>query len=149
MGHLVTAPIDLTRLVARVSAPERGGIATFLGLVRDHHAGRGVVSLSYSAYGEMAERACAAIAAEAEARFGAAVALEHRVGDLAIGDVAVGIAAAAPHRAAAFDACRYVIEEVKRRVAIWKKETYADGSVAWVDPTSPEGILPAGERSAT
>jgi molybdopterin synthase catalytic subunit len=71
------------------------------------------------------------------------VTLEHRLGHLAIGDIAVAIAAAADHRAAAFEACRYVIEQVKRRVPIWKREDYADGSTGWVDPTRPEARLEA------
>jgi molybdopterin synthase catalytic subunit len=140
---LTSAPLDLGRLVARVTAPARGGIACFLGTVRDHHGGRAVRSLEYSAYEPMAEAECARIVAEASTRWQAEVAVEHRLGHLRIGEAAVAIAAAAPHRDAAFAACRYVIEEIKRRVPIWKRELYADGTEAWVDPTrsagSPEG----------
>ena len=136
MAYLTTAPLDLGRLVARVSAPARGGIACFLGVVRDHHGGRAVESLDYSAYEPMAEAECARVVAEARARWQAEVTLEHRLGHLEVGDAAVAIAAAAPHRDAAFAACRYVIEEVKRRVPIWKRERYADGTEAWVDPTA-------------
>lgn len=143
---LSDAPIDPAALVAAVSAPDRGGIATFVGLVRDHHAGREVLALEYSAYAPMAEAECARIVAEAAARWPAAVALSHRIGALAIGDVAVAVAAGSAHRDAAFDACRYVIEEVKRRVPIWKRERYADGSEAWVDPTAPGGTQPAAAR---
>jgi molybdopterin synthase catalytic subunit len=135
LAYLTTAPLDLGRLLTRVSAPARGGIACFLGVVRDHHGGKGVRSLDYSAYEPMAEAECARIVAEARARWQADVALEHRLGHLEIGEAAVAIAAAAPHRDAAFAACRYVIEEVKRRVPIWKREQYADGTEAWVDPT--------------
>lgn len=133
---LTRAPLDLSRLVALVSAPDRGGIATFLGLVRNHHGGRQVLRLEYSAYEPMAEAEAARIIAEAESRWPVKVALEHRLGDLAIGDAAVAVAAAGSHRAESFDACRYVIEELKVRVPIWKKEHYADGSVVWVDPTA-------------
>ncbi|MGH7516565.1 MAG: molybdenum cofactor biosynthesis protein MoaE [Gemmatimonadales bacterium] len=136
MAYLTTAPLDLGRLVARVSAPARGGIACFLGVVRDHHGERAVVSLDYSAYEPMAEAECARVVAEARARWQAEVALEHRLGHLEVGDAAVAIAAAAPHRDAAFAACRYVIEEVKRRVPIWKRERYVDGTEVWVDPTA-------------
>jgi molybdopterin synthase catalytic subunit len=136
VAYLTTAPLDLGRLVARVSAPARGGIACFLGVVRDHHGGRAVESLDYSAYEPMAEAECARVVAEARARWQAEVTLEHRLGHLEVGDAAVAIAAAAPHRDAAFAACRYVIEEVKRRVPIWKRERYADGTEAWVDPTA-------------
>ncbi|HET8623329.1 MAG TPA: molybdenum cofactor biosynthesis protein MoaE [Gemmatimonadales bacterium] len=139
MPFLTTAPLDLSRLVAEVTAPARGGIACFLGVVRDHHGGRSVASLEYSAYEPMAEIECRRIVAEARARWHAEVALEHRVGQLAIGDAAVAIAAAAPHRDAAFAACRYVIEEVKRRVPIWKRERFADGTEGWVDPTQEGG----------
>jgi molybdopterin synthase catalytic subunit len=135
--HFVTdQPIDLAPLLAAVQAPDRGGVATFLGLVRNHHGGRAVLRLDYSAYGPMAESECGRIVAEAEARWRVAVALRHRVGSLAIGDTAVAVVAASAHRDEAFTACRYVIEEVKRRVPVWKREFYADGTVAWVDPTA-------------
>jgi molybdopterin synthase catalytic subunit len=84
----------------------------------------------------MAEAECGRIVAEAEGRWRVAVALRHRVGSLAIGDTAVAVVAASSHRDEAFIACRYVIEEVKRRVPVWKREFYADGTDAWVDPTA-------------
>ena len=136
MRFMASDPIDHAALLASVQAPERGGVASFLGLVRDHHEGRPVLRLDYSAYGEMAEAECGRIVAEAEARWRVAVALRHRVGSLAIGDTAVAVVAASAHREEAFAACRYVIEEVKRRVPVWKREFYADGTVAWVDPTA-------------
>lgn len=148
LTHLQTDPLDLSALIAAVSGPSRGGIATFLGLVRDHHGGRAVVGLEYSAYAPMAEAESARIVAEAEARWPVRVALAHRVGALAIGDAAVAVVAAGDHRAEAFEACRYVIEEVKRRVPIWKREQYADGTVAWVDPTAPGGVVEAGAVEA-
>jgi len=129
---LSSAPLDLATLVARVEAPDRGAVTSFLGLVRDHHAGRRVTRLEYSAYAPMAEAECARIVSEAEVRWPVRVALEHRIGTLEIGDAAVAIAAAAAHRDEAFAACRFVIEEVKRRVPIWKKEFYADGTIEWV-----------------
>ncbi len=136
MAFITSVPIDLAPLVFAVQAPERGGVACFLGLVRDHHQGRGVLRLDYTAYEPMAEAECARIAAEAEARWQVAVALKHRVGSLTIGDTAVAVAAASAHRDEAFAACRYVIEQVKRRVPIWKREFYADGTMAWVEPTA-------------
>ena len=142
MPFLTEHPIDPTELVARVASPARGGIVSFLGAVRNEHAGRAVVRLQYSAYAPMAEAECARIVADAGARWpDAAVALQHRVGELAIGDCAVAVVVAAPHRGEAFEACRFVIEEVKRRAPIWKREYYADGSVAWVDPTAPGGTV--------
>jgi molybdopterin synthase catalytic subunit len=132
VAYLSQSPLDVAGLIARVAAPSQGGIASFLGQVRDHHEGRGVQRLEYSAYGPMAEAECAHIVAEAEARWPVRIALQHRVGRLEIGDVAVAVAAGGAHREEAFAACRFVIEEVKRRVPVWKKEFYADGTVEWV-----------------
>ncbi len=142
--HLQHDPLDLASLVASVSAPDRGAVATFVGLVRDHHAGRGVLGLEYSAYGAMAEGRCTAIVAEAEEKWPARIALAHRLGGLTVGEAAVIVVAASAHREAAFDACRWVIEAVKAQVPIWKRERYLDGTEAWVDPTAPTGTMPTG-----
>ena len=147
MAYLVANSIDVGALVALVQSPERGGVACFLGTVRNHHHGREVVRLEYSAYGPMAEAECGRIVAEAGSRWDVVVALRHRVGELDIGDTAVAIAAASAHRDEAFLACRYVIEEVKRRVPIWKREVYADGSVEWVDPSARSESVIARGRS--
>jgi molybdopterin synthase catalytic subunit len=136
VGFLTTQPIRLDTLVAQVTAPERGGVATFLGLVRDHHDGRSVTGLDYSAYEPMAEAVCRELIAEVEAMWPVRAALSHRLGRLDIGDAAVAIVVAGHHRDEAFAACRHLIEELKRRVPIWKRETYADGTVMWVDPTN-------------
>jgi molybdopterin synthase catalytic subunit len=136
MAFLTEAPIALAELLAAAESPERGGVAVFLGLVRNHHEGRAVLRLDYSAYAPMAESECARIVAEASERWDAAIALQHRTGPLEVGQAAVAIVAASAHREAAFAACRFVIDEVKRRVPIWKREYYADGTVAWVDPTA-------------
>ena len=133
MSFLTRSPIQLPGLIAEVSGPDRGGVASFLGTVRDHHEGRAVRGLEYTAYEPMAEEVCREILLEAAARWPVRVTLRHRLGDLAIGDVAVAVAAAGGHRDEAFAACRYVIEELKRRVPIWKKETYLDGEVQWVN----------------
>ena len=135
MSYLVSHAIDVAALLATVQTPGRGGVAAFVGTVRNHHGGRDVLRLDYSAYGPMAEAECARIEAEAESRWSVSVALQHRIGRLEIGDAAVAIAAASAHRDEAFLACRYVIEEVKRRAPIWKKEFYADGTVGWVEPS--------------
>ena len=138
---LSETPVDPAGVIAAVSKPGNGGIAVFIGTVRDVADGRAVVGLDYSAYREMAERELATIVAEAlKLEDGLDVAAIHRVGSLEIGDVAVAIAAGHAHRAAAFEACRYVIEEIKRRVPVWKAERYADGSDAWVgSPVTPTG----------
>lgn len=138
MEPLSRHPVDAARLIAAVQSAERGGIAVFVGIVRDHQDDREVTHLEYSAYEPMAAAECRRIAMEAETRWPARVALQHRLGTLAIGDVAVVVAAASAHRAEAFEACRYVIEEVKRRVPVWKKEFYSDGTAVWVDPTRAE-----------
>ena len=130
--YLTADAIELGSLLAQVQSPGHGGIASFLGAVRDHQAGRSVIRLEYSAYQPMAEAECARIVREAETQWDCAVALKHRIGTLHIGDVAVAIIAASAHRDEAFAACRYVIEEVKRRVPIWKREVFADGKVEWV-----------------
>ena len=140
-ARLSSAPIQLAELVASVTAPGYGGITTFLGVVRDHHAGREVRTLEYSAYDAMAGQELERIVREAEERWPCRAAVVHRTGTLAVGDTAVAIAVAAGHRGEAFEACRYVIEELKRRVPIWKREVYADGSGAWVDPTAPGGVV--------
>ena len=136
MGFLTGQPIRLEPLVDAVAAPARGGIVTFLGLVRDRHEGRVVTGLEYSAYQPMAESVCRDLLAETEAKWPVRATLAHRVGQLGIGDVAVAIAVAGEHRDEAFAACRFLIEELKRRVPIWKRESYADGTESWVDPTS-------------
>jgi len=132
VAFLTNTPLDLAELMAHVAAPDRGGIAAFVGTVRDHHQGRTVLELEYSAYAAMAEAECGRIVAETERQWPVRVALRHRIGVLAIGDAAVAIVVAGAHRDEAFAACRHLIEEVKRRVPIWKRERYADGAVEWV-----------------
>lgn len=141
--YLTQDPIDLPSLVAQISRADHGAIVTFTGAVRDSHAGREVTALAYSSYESMAEHECADVVREAEAKWPVRVALQHRLGNLAIGDVAVAVTVASAHREDAFVACRWVIDQVKARVPIWKRETYADGTVAWVDPTAPGGIVMA------
>jgi len=143
---LTEQPIDVAALMAAVQAPARGGIAVFVGAVRNHQAGRDVLRLHYSAYRPMAEAECARIMTEAEAKWDVAVAVAHRVGRLEVGDTAVAVVAASAHREEAFAACRYLIEQIKRRVPIWKQEFYADGSVSWVDPSTGAEHTEAGPR---
>ncbi|HTO74209.1 MAG TPA: molybdenum cofactor biosynthesis protein MoaE [Gemmatimonadales bacterium] len=143
MACLSRNPIDVQRLVASVVTDERGGVATFVGLVRNHQDGRQVERLEYHAYEPMAEAECARILTEARSRWPVDAGLEHRLGALAIGDVAVAVAATGDHRAESFEACRWIVEQVKHRVPIWKKEFYADGTVGWVDPTRlAEALVP-------
>jgi molybdopterin synthase catalytic subunit len=144
--YLTSESIDLGSLMAQVHSPSRGGIACFVGTVRDHHGGRAVTRLDYTAYVPMAEAECARIVGEAEARWACGIALQHRIGPLEIGDAAVAIVAAAAHRDEAFAACRYAIEELKRRVPVWKRELYADGTVEWVG-AGGEAEMVSGEVS--
>jgi len=146
MAYLTEQPIDLTTLVAAVQSPARGGIATFLGTVRNHQAGSEVLGLQYSAYQPMAEVECARIVEEAQAKWDVGASLAHRLGRLKIGDTAVAVVAAGAHREEAFAACRYLIEQVKRRLPIWKQEFYADGSVSWVEPGTGSEQTEAGPR---
>ena len=137
-------PIDPAAVLARVGSPQDGATLLFLGVVRDHADGRSVSGMRYDAYAEMAEPVLAEIAREAAERLGTdRLAVVHRYGELEVGEVSVAIAASSPHRAEAFDASRYVIEEIKKRLPVWKKEHYADGSEAWVEgtvPPSPSGV---------
>ena len=116
-----------------VAAPENGAAVLFLGVVRNHNEGRSVASVNYEAYREMAEQVLRDIAHEAAAKIApASIAAVHRFGELGVGEVSIAIAASTPHRAEAFDACRYVIEEVKKRLSVWKQEHYVEGEAAWL-----------------
>ena len=133
---LVDRPLDPAALLAEVSAPANGAAILFVGTVRDLNDGREVTGIDYSAYSAMAQRELAAIVQEASSNFGTShIVVEHRLGTLGIGESSVAIAVAHPRRGAAFEASRFVIEELKRRVPIWKREHYVDGSREWVDPT--------------
>ncbi|HLS47673.1 MAG TPA: molybdenum cofactor biosynthesis protein MoaE [Gemmatimonadales bacterium] len=136
MGFIVRRALSVETIARAVLGPDRGAVATFAGHVRNHQDGREVLRLEYSAYEPMAEAECRRIVEEASARWPVAVALEHRIGRLEIGDAAVVVAVSGGHRGEAFEACRWVIDEVKRRVPIWKREYYADGTESWVDPTA-------------
>jgi molybdopterin synthase catalytic subunit len=141
---VVHDPIDNEDVLAHVGAREDGAVVLFLGMVRDHADGRPVSGMTYEAYEEMATPVLREIALEAAQRIGSdRVAVVHRVGDLDIGEVSVAIAASSPHRAEAFDAARYVIEEIKKRLPVWKKEHYTDGAQEWV-----EGTVPPAPRAA-
>ena len=133
MLAIVRDPIDPNVLEARVRGARFGAVVTFLGTVRaQSDEGRAVNGLFYEAQEAPAVRVFDAIASEARERWGACeIAIAHRVGELAIGEIAVCVAVASPHRAQAFAACAYAIDELKRRAPIWKKERYADGESEW------------------
>ena len=135
MPFLTTDSISIDGLVAEVASPERGGTCVFLGTVRNGPEEQGVTGIEYSAYEQMVDAELGRVLAETRERWPAArVALRHRVGLLPVGTASIGIAVAAPHRAEAFAACRYVIEAVKQRVPVWKKELREDGTAVWAAP---------------
>ena len=124
--------LSVDEVYQAVRDPEAGGIALFVGTVRDHDSGRDVLSLDYSAHpaAQDAMRAAAEkIAADLDVR---GIAVVHRVGELAIGDIAVVVGVSAPHRSDAFEAARQLIDEVKRQTPIWKHQGFADGTDEWV-----------------
>ena len=144
MSYLTRSPILLDTLLAEVSSPACGGTCVFLGTVRSGPDEQGVTAIEYSAYEEMVEAEFVRLLADARARWPEArIAVRHRLGTIPVGEASIAIAVAAPHRAQAFEACRYVIEEVKRRVPIWKKELRVDGSEVWVDPSGRPTARPS------
>lgn len=145
---IVDQPIDVSAILRRAARDANGATVLFLGNVRDVNDGRGVLGIEYTAYRSMAERELAAIVEEAAALADSPdIAVAHRLGELAIGECSVAIAVGHPHRDRAFEAARYVIEEIKRRVPIWKREQYVDGTREWVRATSSvtDELVDAGE----
>ena len=135
MSFRITAdPIDASALMEGLRDARAGACITFEGRVRDTNGGRGVRALDYEAYVPLAEKEGERILSEAREKFpiiGAACV--HRTGSLALGEVAVWVAVTSGHRSAAFEACRYIVDETKARVPIWKKEHYANGDSGWVN----------------
>jgi molybdopterin synthase catalytic subunit len=133
---LTAQALDVDAMVRAVQTHAHGAVATFLGMTRETSPGdpRPVVALEYEAYPAMAVEEMETIAREARERFGPLeIAMLHRTGRVALGEPSVAIVVAAPHRGPAFDACRYAIDELKSRVAVWKREIYRDGDAAWVE----------------
>jgi len=130
---LTDHPIDTAALVAEVAREANGATLLFIGTFRDVNDDRAVTGIEYTAYRSMAEREMGDIVREAAEKFGTAdIVVEHRLGELTIGDASVAIAVAHPRRNAAYDASRYVIEQLKKRVPVWKLELYVDGTREWV-----------------
>jgi molybdopterin synthase catalytic subunit len=135
MLSLTHEPIEPAALLRAVKRPDCGGLVLFLGTVRDLTDRQVTVALEYEAYAGMAEKELNKIADEARKRWPiGGLSVAHRLGRLNIADVAVGVAVSCPHRADAFDAARYVIDEIKKRVPIWKRDHTPDGEAAWVHP---------------
>ena len=135
-------------VAASVTSPQCGAVATFIGLVRDHNAGRRVEWLDYEAYPALAVKTFERIATEAAERWpSVALAIHHRVGRIAIGEASVVIAAASPHRADAFAACRYAIERIKQIAPVWKHEHFTGGDV-WVEGATADPDDDAARQAA-
>jgi molybdopterin synthase catalytic subunit len=134
---IVRDRLDPAAALADVASTANGAAVLFVGTVRETNEGRTVSGIEYAAYESMAARELAAIATEACSRFITDdVVVEHRIGRLDLGEASVVIAVAHPHRAQAYEASRFIIEEIKRRVPIWKREEYVDGTRDWIDPTA-------------
>jgi len=142
--RISSEPIDPRALQAALAADQAGACVCFEGWVRDHNDGSAVTALEYEAHEVVAVKEVDKIIAEARQRFDI-IELDcvHRVGKLAIGECAVWVGVSAAHRGAAFDACRYLIDEIKQRVPIWKKEHYRDGVSGWVNCAKPAAAAKA------
>lgn len=132
LTQVTRAKLEPAALAAAVASRRHGASAQFVGVVRAAHAGRRVRAVEYDCFAPLAGRELARIAREAERRWPARVAVAHRVGLLKVGEASVAIAAGAMHRAEAFEACRFVIEEIKHRLPVWKKEHYDRGPGRWL-----------------
>ena len=133
MFKITSEEIDSGHIRDEVTDPAAGGFCCFEGWVRNHHEGREVLSLEYEAYTLLAEKEGNRILAEAREQYGIQHAMcTHRTGPIEVGGLAVIVCVSSAHRAEAFDACRYIIDEVKSRVPIWKKEYFTNGESGWV-----------------
>lgn len=133
-ARIVRSPLDIAAISQSVASERNGAVAMFVGTVRSRNEGRAVTGIEYSAYEEMAEREMHRILDEAAKKFSVDdMAIEHRVGELRTGDASIAVAVAHPHRAAALDALRYIVDETKARAPIWKLEHYTDGKREWVN----------------
>jgi molybdopterin synthase catalytic subunit len=145
VAEVTESPLDGADLLPLLGGVSDGAVILFEGRVRDHNAGRAVVCLHYDAYREMADEVLREIASEAIRTTGASsIAVRHRVGSLAPPSVSLVVGVAAAHRRPAYEASAYVIEELKRRLPLWKREEYADGSSQWLGGKTP----PSGEAAA-
>jgi molybdopterin synthase catalytic subunit len=138
--ELIDQPLDAARVVAFVTDPNAGGITIFLGATRaeTNPSGQPLLALDYDAYREMAIKQMSELAARAKEKWPVErLAILHRTGRVNVGDPSVIIGVSTPHRAQAFEACRWLIDTLKADVAIWKKEVWEDGSATWVHPLSP------------
>jgi molybdopterin synthase catalytic subunit len=143
MFHVTNQPIDLDELVRFVTDPEAGAVATFIGTTRNNNEGRQVIALDYEGYPEMAEKELRRIGEDAKTKWPICrMAITHRLGPVQIGEASVIIAVSSAHRDAAFAACRFAIEEIKKTVPIWKKEVFEGGEV-WIGTQTGQRLNPS------
>jgi len=143
MFRVTNQPIDLEELVRFVADPEAGAVATFIGTTRNNNEGRQVIALDYEGYSEMAEKELRRIGAAAKTKWPICrMAITHRLGPVQIGEASVIIAVSSAHRDAAFAACRFAIEEIKKTVPIWKKEVFEGGEV-WIGTQTGQRLNPS------
>jgi molybdopterin synthase catalytic subunit len=143
MFHVTNKAIDLDELVRFVTDPEAGALATFIGTTRNNNEGRQVIALDYEGYPEMAEKELRRIGEDAKTKWPICrMAITHRLGPVQIGEASVIIAVSAAHRDAAFAACRFAIEEIKKTVPIWKKEVFEGGEV-WIGTQTGQRLNPS------
>jgi molybdopterin synthase catalytic subunit len=146
---LADGPLDVDAAVRSVEDPGFGAVVTFLGTVRNHHAGRPVEKLTYTAYRRMAADALAKIGSELEAAAPVRVAIVHRLGEVPVGEPSVVIAVGSAHRAAAYEASRTALERLKAEVPIWKREHYAEGEAVWREEEPLTEIQSRGFRNSS
>lgn len=150
MVRLTHEEIDFAALTEAVRSPAAGAVVLFLGTVRELTAGRQTLSLNYDGYGPMAVRTMQQLEDQARAQWPiVGVEIVHRLGHLGLGDVSVAVAVSCPHRHQAFDAGRFLIDELKRTVPIWKQEHWADGTTEWVHPGTGEPVPPSAVEAAS
>ena len=143
MFQVTNRPIDLNDLVRFVTDPEAGAVATFIGTTRNNNEGRKVIALDYEGYPEMAEKELRRIGEDAKTKWPICrMAIRHRLGPVQIGEASVIIAVSSAHRDAAFAACRFAIEEIKKTVPIWKKEVFEGGEV-WIGTQTGQRLNPS------
>jgi molybdopterin synthase catalytic subunit len=143
MFHVTNQPIDLDELVRFVTDPEAGAVASFIGTTRNNNEGRKVIALDYEGYAEMAEKELRRIGEDAKTKWPICrMAITHRLGPVQIGEASVIIAVSSAHRDAAFAACRFAIEEIKKSVPIWKKEVFEGGEV-WIGTQTGQRLNPS------
>ena len=143
MFQVTNQPIELDKLVRFVTDPEAGAVATFIGTTRNNNEGRKVIALDYEGYAEMAEKELRRIGEDAKTKWPICrMAITHRLGPVQIGEASVIIAVSSAHRDAAFAACRFAIEEIKKAVPIWKKEVFEGGEV-WIGTQTGQRLNPS------